>query len=136
MAKFGLKDSHAQYLALLGSSPEILTVNQMCQLLGKEKLTVSRMATELEKAELLCRQYRDSSHYRSYLVLTDRGREVAQALRERAVQVVQQVGGDLTQAQEEAFYQVMELVGQRLRSLSQEGLGEKREIETFPETEL
>ena len=125
MAKFGLKGPHAQCLLALSRFPEGITAARMCEVCDKDKAAVSRIVAELEERGLICREEKDGIRYRSRLMLTQAGREAADAVSARARQAVEQAGEGLDDSQRQIFYQVLGLIAQNLNAICTDGLKEE-----------
>ena len=122
MAKYGLKGPHAQCLLSLSRYPEGLIATQLCDLCEKDKAAISRTVSELEEADLVQRLEHNGTRYRAALVLTERGREAAAAVSERAKLAVELAGNGLTDADREVFYRVLTLISENLHEICKEGL--------------
>jgi len=122
MAKYGLKGPHAQCLLSLSRYPEGLIATQLCDLCEKDKAAISRTVAELEEADLVQRLEHNGTRYRAALVLTERGREAAAAVSERAKLAVELAGNGLTDADREVFYRVLTLISENLHEICKEGL--------------
>ena len=122
MEKYGLKGPHAQCLLSLSRYPEGLIATQLCDLCEKDKAAISRTVAELEEADLVQRLEHNGTRYRAALVLTERGREAAAAVSERAKLAVELAGNGLTDADREVFYRVLTLISENLHEICKEGL--------------
>lgn len=119
MAKYGLKGPHAMYLVTIRRFPEGVTSAQLSELCGRDKADVSRAVSLLEKKGMI---YREGNLYRALLKLTDRGREAAAHVSERAGIAVEYAGKGFSGEHREIFYQVLETITTNLQALTKEGI--------------
>lgn len=122
MANYGLKGPHAQCLLAMSHYPEGITAARLCEICEKDKAAISRTLSELEDADMIRRENRNGSRYRSILTLTEQGSAAAQAVSEKARLAVERAGTGLDDAQREIFYQVLALIAGNLHALCREGL--------------
>ncbi len=122
MEKHGLKGSYAQYLAALRRTENGLTVSQLSEICMKDKAAVSRAVAEMETKGLLERLATGDNLYRAAIVLTDRGREIAEYVANRAVSAVGCIG--LDEQEIEKFYTALDLIASNLREVCKKGLPE------------
>ena len=127
MAKFGLKGPQAQCLLALDQHPEGIPAVQLCEICEKDKAAVSRTVSELEQAGLVCRSEKNGSRYRAKLTLTEKGKEVATTVNQRAKLAVEQAGEGLDDSQREVFYRVLALIAGNLHAICKDGLKETNE---------
>ena len=122
MAKYGLKGPHAQCLLAMCRHPEGITSSELCNLCDKDKAAISRTLAELEEAGMVQRQERGGNRYRASLMLTDKGREAAASVNQKAQQAVEVAGEGLDDAQREVFYRVLALIAGNLHAICKDGL--------------
>lgn len=122
MEKHGLKGSCAQYMAVLRNYESGLTASQLSELCMKDKAAVSRAVSEMEEKELICRLATGYNMYRAAIVLTDKGREIADYVAQRAVSAVDCVG--LDEQEIDKFYSALDLIASNLREVCTKGLPE------------
>ena len=122
MAKYNLKGPHAQCLLTLSRFPQGLIATQLCELCEKDKAAISRIVTELEEGGLVQRQERNGTRYRALLVLTETGKEAAEAVSRKAKQAVELAGAGLTDGDREVFYRVLALIAENLHAICKDGL--------------
>ena len=127
MAKFGLKGPQAQCLLALNRYPGGIPAARLCEICEKDKAAVSRTVAELEKAGLVSRRENNGSRYRAGLVLTEKGREVAETVNQRAKLAVEQAGAGLDDAQREVFYRVLAMIAGNLHAICKDGLKDDEE---------
>ena len=122
LAAFGLKGSYATYLTTLSRYPEGISSAKLGELCRRDKSDVSRAVSELEKRGLVRREGSGSGLYRAKLILTDSGRQVSEAVREKASRAVILAGSGLTDEQRIQFQDALDLIADNLVRLSKEGL--------------
>lgn len=123
MKKRGLKASFALYLTTLLNSEESLTATKLCDICGKDKADVSRsVATMMEKG--LVEKLGDNG-YRAEIVLTAKGREIAEEINERANYAVELAGSGVSEEDRAIFYSTLEVIAKNIKLLSKRGIPEK-----------
>lgn len=122
MAKYGLKGPHAQCLFAMGRNPEGITAARLCEICDKDKAAISRTLAELEQSALIERVERNGSRYRAQLLLTQKGKEIAEAVNQKVQLAVEQAGNGLNDAQREVFYHVLGLIAGNLHTICRDGL--------------
>lgn len=125
MAKYGLKGPQAQCLLAMSRHPEGITSAKLCEICEKDKAAISRTVAEMEQAGLLYRAEKNGVRYRALLILTEKGRAAAQAVKERAHLAVEKAGEGLDDAQREVFYRVLALIAGNLHTICKDGLKDK-----------
>lgn len=124
-AKYGMKRPHAQCLLAMSRYPEGITATQICDICEKDKAAVSRTLAELEENGLVLRTARNGSRYRALLTLTEKGKDAARTVNEKAQIAVELAGAGLDDAQREIFYAVLDVIAGNLHTICKEGLKDK-----------
>lgn len=124
-AKYGMKGPHAQCLLAMSRYPEGITATQICDICEKDKAAVSRTLAELEENGLVLRTERNGSRYRALLTLTEKGKDAARTVNEKAQIAVELAGAGLDDAQREVFYAVLDVIAGNLHTICKEGLKDK-----------
>lgn len=122
MAKFGLKGPHAQCLLAMSRYPDGITSARLCEACEKDKAAISRTVAELEEGGLVQRKERNGNRYRAALTLTEKGREAAESVNQKAQLAVEQAGEGLDDVQREVFYRVLALIAGNLHTICRDGL--------------
>ncbi len=122
MKPFGLKGTYVVYLIALYKNEDGITAANLCELCNKDKAEVSRAINALEAKELIVRENTTVNGYRAKIKLTEQGKAVTKALRERVKLAVERGGVGLTNEQRENFYSSLEIISQNLKRISKEGL--------------
>lgn len=119
---FGLKGGYVVYLIALYKCPEGLTSVKLCEICSKDKAEVSRAVCALEKKGLLVRENVTVNGYRARIKLTDEGRQITCALRERIKLAVEKGGTGLTEKERDHFYSALQTIAHNLKDISRDGL--------------
>ena len=122
MEKYGYKGSYAQYLVVINSRDEELTVSRLSEICEKDKALVSRIITEMEQKGLIIRECQNGKLYRAKLRLTGKGKAAAEYVCQRAKQAVEAVGKNLSDKEREVFYNTLDNISSNLEILSREGI--------------
>ena len=123
MIKRGYKGAFAQYLAVLKRFEDGLTSTELCEVCDKDKAAVSRIIAEMEEKGLVSREHKNIRTYRSKIVLTEKGRNTADYVAERAKAAISAVSdGVMDENQREVFYFTLDVLYKNLQKVSREGI--------------
>ena len=122
MARYGLKGPHVQCLVIMSRFPEGVTAAERCELCEKDKAAISRAVSELEKEGMLYRSGEKERVYRAPLLLTEKGKAIADQIRRITELAVRIAGTGLTAENREIFYSVLDLIASNLQMICEEGL--------------
>lgn len=122
MKSYGLKGGSALYFLKLYGNPDGVTAAELGTMCGRDKADVSREIRALEKAGLVSRLSDGKGIYRAPIVLTDRGRELAEIISRKVSIAVEQVGKSLTDDERTVFYMVLDKITSNIQQLSESGL--------------
>ena len=122
MKKYHLKGAFAQYLVVMNRYPEGITPTQLFNVCNKDKAIVSRAVSEMIEKGLITKP--DVPGYRVPLFLTEKGKEAAQYVSERATLAVKKAAVHIGEKQLDGFYKRLEILGENLYELSNCGLEE------------
>ena len=125
MAKYDLNSPHAVYLNTLYQYEDGITAARLGELCCKNKADVSRMVSILEKKGLVRKEGIGGNLYRARLRLTEKGKQAAEHVRDRAAVAVELAGEGLTDESREIFYTALEQITANLQTLSKEGLPQR-----------
>ena len=104
-------------LQLLGAS-EGLSATELSRLCGVDRAQVSRVVGELERAGLLFKAAPGSKRrYRGSLLLTDAGREQAEAMSGIVSSKLAEVSAELRADEVETFYKVFRKIADKLENI-------------------
>jgi len=125
MNEYGLKGSCAQYLAAMRNNREGVTVSGFSEICAKDKAAVSRAISELETKGFVMRKGVSSGAYRAPVVLTDKGKTVAEYVEKQASAAVEIAGAGLSDEERATFYSVLGHIASNLSDMSKKGLNKK-----------
>ncbi|MBQ8894861.1 MAG: MarR family transcriptional regulator [Clostridia bacterium] len=123
MKSFGLKGSHAQYLAAMDQHPEGLTASQLCTICEKDKAAVSRAVAELEEKGMIHKE--NGVYYRARLTLTPKGREISRQVCKKAETAVRLAETNISKEESHALFAMLDTIAEELRKVCKEGLPEE-----------
>ncbi len=124
MKKYGLKSPHAIYFTMLSQNAEGLTATQMCELSGRDKADVSRMLALMEEKDLVIKKGVHQNLYNGVFILTEKGFQIAECVRQKAAKAVEIAGKDLTDKARQDFYDALDSIVTNLKELSMKGIPE------------
>ncbi len=122
MEAYGLKGPYAIYLFALYRYTDGITAAELCDVCFKNKADVSRAMTAFEHAGIVVREGGASKNYRAPICLTDKGRVIAEHLRERARLAVSLCGQGLTDSARAVFYDSLEIIASNMRDICRDKL--------------
>ncbi len=126
MIKHGYRGAFAVYLATLRRYEEGLTAAEICEICDKDKAAVSRIIAEMEEKDLVERDKTGERTYRAKITLTEKGKETAEFVMQRAKAAVCAVSGEvMSDEQREQFYSCLDAIYKNLRKVSKEGIPQK-----------
>lgn len=107
MKEFGLRAIHVMCGYYLTEYPDGLTASELAKYTLEDKAAISRaVATMRENGLVVC----DLKKYNSNIVLTEKGRQFAQAVAQKAERAVIAGSADQTDAEREIFYETLETI--------------------------
>lgn len=122
MKPFGLKGAYVVYLISLFKIEEGLTSAKLCELCNKDKAEVSRALSVMEGRGLIQRASNTENRYRAKITLTEEGKKLTLALRERIKIAVERGGMGLSEDEREIFYKALQTISANLKEITKEGL--------------
>ena len=120
-----MKGPHAQCLLAMSRYPEGITAARLCEICEKDKAAISRVVAEMEQKGLIYREASGENLYRAMLKLTEKGKEAATHVNERAKVAVELAGKGLTDEARQAFYAALNLIASNLQEISKQGIPSK-----------
>ncbi len=120
MNSYGLKGPYAIYLIAMSRNESGITSAKLAEICGRNKADVSRAIADFERQNLVARS--GDKSYNAKLILTESGKNIANALAKRAMDAVFLVGGDLESSEREVFYSTLEKISEKLEFLSEKGI--------------
>ncbi len=125
MEKYGYRGSYALYLAIMSRFPDGITATRLGELSDRDKAGISRTLAEMEENGLVVRQTNKNNFYRAKLILTDKGKEAADFVREKAISAVSEAGAGISDEDRRVFYDCLFTIAQNLKKISNHGLDDK-----------
>ena len=125
MVRYGLKGSFAQYLLAIGRHEDGITSSKLCEICDKDKAAISRVVAEMEQKGLIYREASGENLYRAMLRLTEKGKEAAEHVNQRAKVAVELAGKGLTDESRQAFYAALNIISSNLQEISKQGIPSK-----------
>lgn len=125
MEKYGFRASFALYLAIMSRFPDGLTATRLGELCDRDKAGISRTVAEMEANGLISRQCSKNNFYRAKLMLTEKGKEIAEQVQRKAITAVMEAGQGISDEERRIFYDCLTTIAANLKKISYEGLCEK-----------
>lgn len=120
MAEYNLRSAHVSCLYYLYTNKGA-TATDLCERCEEDKATVSRALDYLERNGFLVRPSKSTKHYKSPLVLTDRGNEAGKKIADKIDGVLDAVSEGLTEEERVAFYRSLSIISESLEAVSKNG---------------
>ena len=124
MEKYGVRASYALYLTVMARFPEGITATRLGELCDRDKAGISRMVTEMEDNGLITRESNRNNFYRAKLILTDKGKEIAEYIQKKAVAAVMEAGRGISDEDRKIFYDCLTAIATNLKKISSDGLSD------------
>ena len=128
MAEFCLKSSHVSCLYYLYKANS-LTAKELCDLCGEDKANISRAVKYLENEGYLRGEAAGQKRYQTALSLTEKGKEVGQAIAVKIDRILQLASEGLDEESRKVFYQSLALICGNLERICAEYGEEKKKEE-------
>ena len=122
MEKHGLKGPYAIYFTTMYHNRDGITAARLAEYCGKDKADVSRAISVMHKKGLVERERTTETFYRAKLVLTDKGRSLAEIVNNKAGAAVEFAGRELTEENRKIFYDSLDSIITNLKVLSKNGI--------------
>ena len=120
MDTFGLKGSHVMCLFALGKNENGLSAVELCKTCNLDKAAVSRILPALQSEGYIYADKIGNQKYRIKHRLTEKGKEISNALNLLITNVVDRCGRGLTVPEREQFYASFEQITENLAELTEE----------------
>lgn len=118
MSEYNLRSSHISCLYYLYSA-ERLTATDLCERCEEDKATISRALDFLEKNGYLTCKSKNTKRYKSPLVLTEKGTEVARKIADKIANVLEKISDGLTEKERVNFYRSLGIISKSLDNVAQ-----------------
>ena len=116
MAEYGLRSTHISCLYYLLSA-QSMTATDLCEKCEEDKATISRSLDYLEKNGYITCDSKSVKRYKSPLVLTEKGKEVAQKISDKVNFVLDEISVELTEQERVEFYKSLAVISDGLDSI-------------------
>lgn len=117
MSEYNLRSSHISCLYYLYSANG-LTATDLCERCEEDKATISRSLDYLEKNGYLICEAKSIKRYKSPLVLTDKGSEVAKKITDKINYVLDEISVGLTEEERIQFYRSLSVISESLDAVA------------------
>lgn len=117
MAEYQLRSAHISCLYYLYGT-QGLTASDLCERCEEDKATISRALEYLEDNGYITCQSKTAKRYKSPLMLTEMGREVAEKISLKVDAILAQISDSLTEEERMAFYRSLTIISNRLDEIS------------------
>lgn len=113
MAEYGLRSTHISCLYYMYTHKGI-TATDLCERCEEDKATISRTVDYLETNGYLTCESKSAKRYKSPLVLTEKGLEVAKKIAYKIDSVLAEISVGLTEEERVAFYHSLSVISESL----------------------
>ena len=117
MAAYHLRSAHVSCLYYIYRDQRI-TATELCEKCEEDKATISRALDYLEKNEFLIRESKGTKHYKSPLILTEKGRLVGEKIAIKIDNVLEEISHSLTDDQRNEFYRNLSVISESLDTVA------------------
>ena len=128
MAEYGLHSAHVSCLYYLYTGKG-LTATDLCECCEEDKATISRALEYLEGEGYLFCKSKSAKRYKSPLLLTEKGEQIAGLITDKINWVLKEVSTGLTEEQRLAFYSSLTIISDSLDTMA------RTRIDTFQNAE-
>ena len=122
MAAYNLRSAHVSCLYYLYANRR-LTATDLCERCEEDKATISRALEFLEREGYLCCQSKTAKRYKSPLVLTEKGEQIAGLIAAKINWVLEEVSTGLTEEERLAFYRSLTIISDSLDAQARTSIG-------------
>lgn len=117
MAEYSLRSVHISCLYYLYAN-EGLTSTDLCERCEEDKATISRAIEYLETNGYLACQSKSTKRYKSPIILTEKGKEVAKKISDKIEAVLRQTSKNLTAEERRSFYKSLAIISENLNTVA------------------
>ena len=117
MAAYHLRSAHISCLYYIYRDHRI-TATELCEKCEEDKATISRALDHLEKNGFLLRESKGTKHYKSPLILTEKGRLVGEKIAVKIDNVLEEISHSLTEDQRNEFYRNLSVISESLDAVA------------------
>lgn len=130
MKDLNLKSPHVSCLYYLFKSKNSITASQLCDLCEEDKAYISRSIDYLEKNGYIERITKTEKPYKTPLLLTKKGKEIASVIVKKIDEIVDMASEGLTEENRIIFYKSLALIIKNLQKIC-DNYGETNEYKNI-----
>lgn len=116
MAEYNLRSAHISCLYYLYS--EKLTATELCERCEEDKATISRAIDYLETNGYLTCESKSAKRYKSPIILTAKGDEVAKKIADKVERVLNEISHGITEEERDTFYRSLSVISDNLETVA------------------
>ena len=120
MAEYSLRSAHVSCLYYIYSLKKA-TATDLCEHCEEDKATISRALDYLETNGFISREGESAKRYKSPLLLTNIGYEVATKIANKIKGVLDAISGGLSEEERIEFYRSLSIISESLETVSKNG---------------
>ena len=113
MAEYGLRSAHVSCLYYVYSG-ENVTSTDLCERCEEDKATISRGLVYLEENGFILCESKTPKRYKTAIVLTEKGTEVARKISEKIDFILEEICVDLSEERRAEFYSCLSIISHNL----------------------
>ena len=117
MSDYNLRSAHVSCLYYMYTLKGA-TATDLCERCEEDKATISRALDYLDTNGYITREVESKRRYKSPLLLTEKGKEVAKKISDKIGGVLDEISVGLTEEDRIAFYRSLTIISESLESVS------------------
>ncbi len=118
MKEYHLKGTYGFYLILLAGAEENMTAARLSELTLRDKADISRAVAQFQKQGLV--KIDETRRYRAPIVLTEKGRRLAEQIQIEANKALEIAGAGLSESMRADMYQSLFIISSNLKRLCED----------------
>lgn len=122
MNRYGLRGPYAIYLIAMSRNDSGITSARLSEICCRNKSDVSRAVADFERKNMIER--RGSGTYNAMLFLTDYGKEVADQIARKAMNITSSVDSGLDDEKRDILYTTIDTIAKSMEALSKNGISD------------
>ena len=117
MSNFNLKGLYVSCLYYLYKNNSPMTAKDLCDVCDEDKAAVSRSLAMLENEGYISCESKSEKRYKSPIVLTEKGKEVAEDVSKKIDEMVDLAGVGITEEDRVIFYRCLATISDNLQKI-------------------